>query len=496
MNRSTLSLGGAVVVLAVLVGAASLNGSDDSVAAPKGSSTRLPVQRTTTVCPSPSPSEFADTTYASFTPAASPLPGQAAGSSAGAAGSAQLLTTAAKPAPLSPPLKQAGRTVTYTTDKADAPALVGTADGPLAPGWSVGETTVVDAGPGRALLGTSCVTPDSEFWFAGASTSDGRQDYLHLVDPDDAPAVVDIELYGPDGLVKTSGGDGVTVPGKGAEPVLLSTLTAQKVQDLTVHVVVRSGRVGAAVQATSAGKGADWLQPAAEPATTLVMPGIPADAVSVRLVAYATGSDDADLTLKLATATGMITPADHETLHVKAGMTATADLGDVTKGDTGSLLITSSKVHAPVPVVAGLLITRGKGDKQELAFLPATPPVGTRATAADNRDKAATVALTALDKDTQVKVTSSPGTAGGTPVTRTVVVKAGTTMAVQPVAPVAGKGSFSVTVEKLSGGTLYASRELALPLDGVPMFTIQPMPDDRSTVQVPQAAPDLKILGK
>ncbi|WP_031519523.1 DUF5719 family protein [Streptomyces sp. NRRL F-5123] len=496
MNRSTLSLGGAVLVLAVLVGAASLNGGDDPAAAPAGASTRLPVQRTTTVCPSPSPSEFADTTYASFTPQAASLSDQPAGTTAGTPGSAQLLTTATKPAPLSPALKQTGRAVAYTTDKPDAPALIGTADGPLAPGWSVGQTTVVDAGPGRALLGTSCVTPDSEFWFAGASTADDRQDFLHLVDPDDAPAVVDVELYGPDGLVKASSGDGITVPGKGAEPVLLSTLIAQKVQDLTVHVVVRSGRVGAAIQATSAGKGADWLQPAAEPATTLVMPGIPADAVSVRLVAYATGTDDADLTLKLATSTGMISPADHETLHVKAGMTAVADLGDVTKGDAGSLVITSSKVHAPVPVVAGLLITRGKAGKQELAFLPATAPVDTRATAADNRDKASTLALTAPDKETRVKVTSSPGTAGGTPVSRTVVVKAGTTTVLQPLAPVPGKGSFPVTVERLSGGTLYASRELALPLDGVPMFTVQPMADDRSTVQVPQAAPDLKILGK
>ncbi|MFI0896067.1 DUF5719 family protein [Streptomyces sp. NPDC020983] len=496
MNRSTLSLGGAVLVLAVLTGAASLTGGDDSAAAPAGATTRLPVQRTTMVCPSPSPSEFADTTYASFTPPAASLSDEPAGAAGSSTGSAQLVTEAAKPAPLSPPLKQTGRTVTYTTDKPDAPALVGTADGTLAPGWSVGQTTVVDAGPSRGLLGTSCVTPDSEFWFAGASTADGRQDYLHLVDPDDAPAVVDVELYGPDGLVKASSGEGLTVPGKGAKPVLLSTLIAQKVRDLTVHVVVRSGRVGAAVQATDASKGTDWLQPAAEPATTLVMPGIPADAASVRLVAYATGSDDADLDVRLSTATGMISPADHETLHVKAGMTATADLGDVTKGDPGSLVITSSKTHAPVPVVAGLLVTRGKGGKQELAFLPATPAVGTRASAADNRDKASTLTLTAPDREVRVKVTSSPGTAGGTAVSRTVVVKAGTTTALQPVAPATGKGSFSVTVERLSGGTLYASRELAMPLDGVPMFTIQPLADDRSTVEVPQAEPDLKILGR
>ena len=84
------------------------------------------------------------------------------------------------------------------------------------------------------------------------------------------------------------------------------------------------------------------------------------------------GSDDADVTLKLATSTGPITPAGHEALHVKAGMTTAVDLGDVTKGDAGSLLIGSSTVHAPVPVVAALRVTRGNGTKQDMAFLPAT----------------------------------------------------------------------------------------------------------------------------
>lgn len=488
MNRSTLSLGGAVVVLAVLTGAASLTGGSDSSAAPEGAVATLPVQRSTVVCPAPSSSEFATTVYTSFTPSAT-------GGGISGTGGAQLVPTAGKATPLAP-LKRTGKAATATTDKPEAPALIGTADGPLAPGWTVQQTTVVDSGPGRGLLGASCVTPDSEFWFPGASTATGRLDYLHLVDPDEAPAVVDIELYGKDGLLKASTGDGITIPGKGAKAVLLSTLVADKAADLTVHVVVRSGRVGAAVQVTDSKIGTDWLPPAAEPATSLVMPGIPADASSVHLVAYAPGSDDADLTLKLATSTGLIAPAGNETLHVKAGMTATADLGDITKGEPGSLVIGSSDVHSPVPVVAGLRITRGKGTKQELAFLPATPAIDTRATVADNRDRASTLALMAVGKDTSVKVTSSPGPSGGTTVSKTVIVKAGSTLSLQPQPPSQSSGGFAVTVEKLSGGTLYASRMLALPLDGVKMFTIQPLPDDRGMVEVPQAGADLTILNK
>ncbi|MCL2551577.1 MAG: DUF5719 family protein [Actinomycetia bacterium] len=482
MNRSTISLAGAVAALVVLTGAASLTGGSDSSAAPAASAARLPVQRTTLLCPPPSSSEFANTTYTSFTP----------GSSGAGGGTASLVPAAAKAKPIAP-LTAPGKPVTATTDKADAPALIGTADGSLAPGWTVQQSTVIDSGAARGLLGTSCLVPDSEFWFAGASTAAGRQDYLQLVNPDESPAVVDVQLYGKDGQLKASTGDGITVPGDSAEPVLLSTLVADKEQDLTLHVVARSGRVGAAVQATDSNKGADWLPAAGDPATSLVMPGIPGDATDVRLVVFDPSGDDADLTLKLATSTGSITPAGNETLHVKSGMTTAVDLGDVTKGEIGSLLISSSTSHSPVPVVAALRVTRGKGSSQDLAFLPATAPVDTRATVADNRAKGSTLALTATGKDTSVKITSSAGTSGGDAVTKTVTVKAGSTLSLAPQS--AGGGAFAVTIEpQPGGGTVYASRTLALPLDGIPMFTIQTMPDDRGMVSVPKAGSRLQIL--
>lgn len=358
------------------------------------------------------------------------------------------------------------------------------------------QTTVVDSGDGRGLLGTSCVAPDSEFWFPGASTVTGRQDYVHLINPDETPAVVDIELYGKDGLLKASTGEGITVAGGSSEPVMLSTLVADKAADLTVHVVARSGRVGALLQSVDDKAGADWMAPAAEPATSLVLPGIPADATDVRLVAFATGSDDADLTFKLATPTGSITPAGHETLHVKSGMSTVADLGDVTKGDASSLIIGSSDAHTAVPVVAALRVTRGKGAKQEIAFLPATPRIDTRASVADNRAKGSTLSLTAVGGSATVRVTSSAGSGGGTGSSKTLIVKAGTTTALVPTPPAGLKGTYALTVERLSGGQLYASRTLALPVGDVQMFTIQPMPDDHGTVSVPEAAQDLRILNR
>ncbi len=495
MNRTTVSLIGvvaalgAVTAVATAVAPASGAGSTAPTAA-----VRKPVERSTLLCPAAAGVDAASTTYTSFTPpgtgasgagSAVLQPGQNSDGTSGGAGRG----SSGKPvAPLTDP----GKPVTVTANKATSP-LIGTADGRFAPGWTVQETTTIDAGPGRGMLGTSCTAPGADFWFPGASTSGNRQDYVHLTNPDDTAAVADIELYDSNGQVKTSNGEGVTIPGGSSVPVLLSTLTSAQTADLTVHVAVRTGRVAAAVQAMDGKSGSDWLPASAPPATSAVLPGIPADATSVHLVAYATGSSDADLKVQLLTPTGAIVPAGHETLHVKSGMTAATDLPGLTQGQVGSLRLSPADSGSAAPFVAAVRITRGKDSSQEMAFLPGTGAVGQRASVAENGAKGATLSLAAPSADATVKITSSATTDGGSPASKTVTVKAGTTTAMAPPDP-GGKGTFAVTVEPVSGGPVYASRMLAADNNGIPDFTVQPMPDDGGTVAVPSAGEDLQVL--
>ncbi|MFF0139818.1 DUF5719 family protein [Streptomyces sp. NPDC005227] len=493
MNRTTLSLIAGATALAAVTGFAMLQSPDASGDDTARAAARLPVERTSLLCPQPSTSEIADTAYTSFTPVAE---------GAGGSGKAELAAAteesdggkksggkASKPV-VRP--KEPGKPATGDASGSQAPALVGTAEGKFAPGWTVQETTDVAVGTGRGLLGTNCTAPDTEFWFPGASTADDRTDYVHLTNPDDSAAVVDIDLYGKDGTLKSTVADGITVQPHASEPILLNTLTGDPETNLTVHVTVRSGRVGAAVQALDDKIGGDWLAASADPAGSLVLPGIPKDATSVRLVAFAPGDTDADLKVRLASPSGLITPAGHETLHVKAGMTSAVDLGDVTRGEAGSLVLTPS--DASVPVVAALRVVRGKGDRQETAFIPATAPVGTRATAADNSAKGSTLAVTAPGKAATVKITASAGSGGGTAVSKTFTIKGGTTQNVEAPVPSALKGTYALTVEPVSGGPVYASRMLAATQDGVPAFTVQTLPDDRGTVSVPEAEQDLSVL--
>ncbi|WP_317443696.1 DUF5719 family protein [Streptomyces collinus] len=506
MKRTTLSLIAGTAALAAVTAFAALDAPAASSAGAARAAAELPVERTSLLCPAPSVSDIADTSYTSFTPVTKGTTGAgkaelraAAEQSAdgtgdgttGAGKSGKGKKKAAEPV-LAP--KAPGTPATGDTSGADAPALVGTADGKFAPGWTVQETTEVAAGTGRGLLGVNCTAPDTEFWFPGAATSADRTDYVHLTNPDDSAAVVDIELYGKNGAIKSAVGDGFTIPPHASKPVLLSTLTDERQTDLTVHVSVRSGRVGAAVQALDDKVGGDWLAAADDPAGSLVLPGIPKDATDVRLIAFTPGDADADLKVRLASPHGQITPAGNETLHVKSGMTTAADLGAVTRGEAGSLVLTPT--DQSVPVVAALRVIRGKGAKQETAFIPATAPVGTRATAADNSGKSTTLSLTAPTATATVKVTASAGSGGGAPATKTYTIKSGTTQDVAAPSPSSGKGTYALTVETVSGGPVYAARTLSATEGGVPGFTIQTLPSDRGLVAVPEADEDLAVLQK
>jgi hypothetical protein len=496
VNRTTVSLIAGVTALAAVTGFASLSAPDASGTDTAKAAAELPVERTSLLCPSPSASDLAETSYTSFTPVTEGTGSDGKGELVAAgqeseAGAKDDKKKAAKPV-LTP--KEPGTPVTGETSGGDSPALIGTAEGKFAPGWTVQETTEVAAGTGRGLQGVACTSADTEFWFPGASTDAARTDYVHLTNPDDSAAVVDIELYGKDGALEAPAGEDITVPPHSSEPILLSTLVNDKQTDLTVHVSVRSGRVGAAVQALDDKIGGDWLAASTDPATSLVMPGIPKDATDVRLIAYTPGDDDADLKVRLASPSGLITPAGNETLHVKAGMTTAVDLGDVTRGEAGSLVLTPT--DQSVPVVAALRVTRGKGDQKETAYIPATRAVGKRATAVDNSAKGTTLSLVAPGRSAQVKVTASAGSGGGTAATKSYTIKGGTTQDVELPVPSGLKGTYALTVEWVSGGPVHAARTLAVTEDGVPGFTVQTLPDDRGMVEVPTADQDVSVLQK
>ncbi|MDT0310234.1 DUF5719 family protein [Streptomyces sp. DSM 44917] len=517
MNSAPRSLLVAVLALAALTGLAGLRpGEAGEVAAPDQGPPR-PVERVTLTCPRPTGSDTATTWYTAYTP-----PGEGSGEDGDGEEPSAFLLPAPEyvPGTETPPaggedaeenapeqeeqegaaepflaLGEPGAPATARVGDADAPALAGTAHGALAPGWTVQQSTSVPSGPGRGLLGTSCQAPDTQFWFAGASTADSRADYVHLTNPDEEATVVDIDLYGAEGRLTADAGQGITVPGGASVPVRLSTLGAGTHDDLAVRVTARTGRIGAQVEAVDEALGADWLPPAAAPAGTAVLPGIPAEARSVRLVVFVPGEEDATLDVGLASPSGTLTPAGFETVSVRAGSLTSVDLRNVTQGEAGSLILTPSDESRAVPLAAAALVTIGDGEEaaRELAFIPATPAVERRATVTGNTASGTTLSLTAPGEAAEVDVTLSAGTDGGEPVTESYTVPAGSTLAVTPEPPEGTSGFYSLTVET-RGGTVHAARTLTSGEGGDTSLTIQTLPDDRSAVSVPETEQDLSVL--
>ncbi|WP_431678887.1 DUF5719 family protein [Kitasatospora sp. KL5] len=498
-SRTGKSLLAAVAVLGVVFGIAELRPpADPSSTGSPGGATTAQVERTSLVCPAPIQGLLASTDLTLFSP-----DGKAEGGSASlsdvvppAAGASAKPSAGAPAAPVPGArlsLTKPGAPVTGQAAPGDtAPGTVATATGGFAPGFSVSQTTTYSDSSRIGLYGLDCAPSGTDFWFAGASTASGRTDYVSLVNSDASPATVDIRLVGEKGAIDIDAANGITLAPGTAQSVLLKPLLGKvEAADLAVHVVVRGGRVGAALNVADAGKGSDWVAASAAPAAVQVLPGLPADMVSGRLIVAAPADDDADLKVQVSGKNGWFTPAGKETLHVKAGMVATLDLGEAKGKEFGAIRLSPSDPAHPTPVIAAVRVDRANNGKTEAAWISAAGPVGKRASLAENRPGATTVLLTATGSGAaKVRLTASAGTGGGTPATKEVDVPAGTTVAVQGLEPADVKGTYGITAETLSGGPVVAARILAITQKDVPMFTVQAFRDDHSTVTVPYAQND------
>ncbi|MFC8718144.1 DUF5719 family protein [Kitasatospora sp. NPDC057198] len=377
----------------------------------------------------------------------------------------------------------------------EAPGSFAIATGNLAPGFTATQVTTSENG-GTSLSGADCVPSGTSFWFAGASTGGNRTDYVTLVNADSLPAVVDLHMYGDKGAIDNELATGIAVAPGQSQRLLLSSYTKGAVDDLALHIVTRSGRIGAGVHAIDTNKGTDWLEPSADPAPSVTVPGIPDDVTTAHLVVATDSADDADLKVQLSGKNGWFTPAGKETIHVKAGMTATLDFQFSAENREGAsaIRLTPTNQEHPTPIVAGLRVDRENKGKTEATWLSGGSPVGARASIADNRAGQTKLILTAVDTDAKVKVTSSAGASGGNPATKDVDVPAGTTVTVEGIDPEGANGPYALTLQTLGGGPVLATRQLSAVTKDVPTFTTQQFRDDHATVEVPHVAADPGIV--
>ncbi len=178
-----------------------------------------------------------------------------------------------------------------------------TRPGVAAPASSGVQATLGVSGDLRGLAATGCGPAVAQSWLVGGGTGDGERSRLVLTNPTPSPALLDVLVHGPDGVVKAPSGEGIVVAA-GDQEVLFVDALAPGLDQVAVQVSARTGRVVASMQHSRilgfTPAGVDDVTASTPPATTQLVPGVvlkaPGRAV-VRVVAP--GPDEAVVRVSL-----------------------------------------------------------------------------------------------------------------------------------------------------------------------------------------------------
>lgn len=272
-----------------------------------------------------------------------------------------------------------------------------------------GASTLTNQGEGleRGLAGSSCASPASTVWFPSVQSSKSAQTTLYLSSIDDAGAVVDLAFFGSSGRMDVPGVRSISVKPHSTQTVVLAGMI-DVTGPFAVQVTASSGRIAAFARvrelggdATQPGRGVDWEPAVATPATTAVVPDIPAG--------------DGDRTLhvlnpseRMASVRYTFVSSDGESetsapLTISPRGVAAVPLGTLARARAGSVVLRSDQ-----GVVASVHARNGDGDF--LLSSAQRPFQGTSVLPIPTQPGAATLQLTALESaDVTVTVSDAAG---------------------------------------------------------------------------------------
>jgi hypothetical protein len=363
------------------------------------------------------------------------------------------------------------------------PPRLARATGSFAAGFSADQIMRSGQGSARGLAASPCQRPSTESWLIGGASTVGRATSILLVNDDDRPAQVDLLVFGAGGEIASPGGSGIVVPARGRRGVRLVDLAPN--QTVTaVHVIARSGRVVASALTTAA-KGLIPLGmailPTTQAETRVIIPGVPANLASARLILVA---PDADTVAQVALLTpdGAISPAGMDSISLTAGKVVSLDLTAALDGQAAGIAITSDS-----PVAAGVTVTIGTGTElREMDSTAGTPVLTAPGVVAGLQGGTFrhALAIAAPDATAQVRL-DLYGARSSDPVWSSVVtVNAGTSRRVAiPVTTPHPDGMLIIT--PLSGGLVHVTREYEQEGARGPMLGLAPVYPTRATTTVP-----------
>lgn len=486
-----------VVLLLVIAAAAFATAGSASRAVPERVTPQVePVTETTVACPGLRSREgFTESTVAAATPPTVAGVDQAASGS----GIVRTLSPQASSEKTLISLTQPGDRGTYVGRSGERDSVTGSASGSLAPGFSVTQTERTVDGAGRGLASTQCQPTGTDFWFVGAASGVGERAVLVLTNPESATATVDATIHGRGGVIDAPRARGIQVGPRSSVGLRIDELApGEKV--VAVHAEVRVGRLSAAITETDADGfepgGTDWIPAASPPATTVVVPGVPAVSraldAEVRLDVVAE-DEAAVVTISVVTPDGSFAPQGIDVVDVPEQGVASVDLTEALRGDPAAIVLSSD-----VPVTAGARVLLKDPDIfGDVLFLAAAEPLDAPAVVPDNR----------TTKDLQTRLILSAPEGGATAVItgfaagrewtagRVSLASGATKVFTIPSKTLKGKkvDTFGLVVTPGGGGSLYGVRMLDEAGPRGPLVSSFPLTPARLLAEVPEAFPDISV---
>jgi hypothetical protein len=374
--------------------------------------------------------------------------------------------------PTSPRLVLAANPVATVRRTTPYAAVAVSLRGPGAANVAVDQVGLQSQGLGRAASDSSCLPPAGDWWFAGADGRVGFSDALLLANPTDTVANVAITGWSQAGALRLAGLDALTVPPRSVLGLKVASF-APNAADVAVHVHAVSGSLVAALTDRRVHgihpAGSDWLPPTAPPSPGLVVAGLPGGAGSRHLYLANPGNRDATVGLRVVTRSGNFQPAGRQSLVVPAGHTADVDLSAALADEPAGVVVQSDQ-----PVIAeGLMVAHVRGLFDDVAWLPATPPLSGPAGLAANDPpfgQDVRLVLVAPRGAVRVRVTSARGA------TVVLTVPAGRTLSVDPRVALhlpAGASAGALALIPLEQEPVYAARVLHASGSHGPLITAE-----------------------
>jgi len=283
-----------------------------------------------------------------------------------------------------------------TAKMAGGQVPTGTARGGLivsATGANAQGLDVEQLGPGGQPT-ARCQPAGSDFWFVGPGESK-LHDYLYLMNTDSQQADAAVSVQTDSGPLLGAQDSGIVVPPHSMIVQSLDKLV-HAAKAVALHVTTSTGRVVAAVRATtSTSKEGMWLPRAAPPSTKQVLTGLPATPGQRQLFITVPGNTAAQVKVTAISQKGSYQPTGGSVPPILPHQTTGVTIPSLT-GAIGSIVITSN-----VPVTGSLEVSGGPTGAPGAFIIGGDPIVGQAVVAASTAGRVGTTEL----------VLSAPGSA-------------------------------------------------------------------------------------